>query len=67
MLRIVSASAFAWLMASPSFAQQCCEPGYRLVCKTVFDTQQVTAYRLECETVYEQQKVTSYRPVWETQ
>ena len=42
-------------------------PSYRLVYKTVYDQQEVTAYRIEYETQYEDRQVTSYRPVWETE
>lgn len=50
-----------------SVQAQCCTQAYRLVCKTIYDEQQVTAYRVQCETVYDESQVTVHKPVWETQ
>ena len=63
-----------WTSAGPAGAQIIClsPPVHtcqqsRIVYKTVYEQQQVTAYRIEYETQYEQREVTTYRPVWETQ
>src|SRR5262245_56418330 len=54
LLTWLSAGVVGLMVAAPAYAGVCCEEGYRLVCKTVYETQRVQAYRVACETVYEQ-------------
>ena len=52
------------LIASPVRAQECgCGQTYRIVHKTVYDQEQVTAYRWTYETVLDERQVTVQRPV----
>ncbi len=55
------------LLFSPAIAQDCCQPSYQSVGKTVYEYEPVTTYRLVYETVFEEREITVQRPVWETE
>jgi hypothetical protein len=55
------------MLFTPTFAQDCCQPAYQSVGKTVYEYEPVTTYRLEYETVFEEKEITVQRPVWETE
>ena len=50
-----------WSSPVPTFGQDCCSV-QRIVYKTVYNQQQITAYRLQYETVIQEQAVTVSRP-----
>ena len=66
---LLSLISFIWatgLGNAPASAQCGCS-AERIVYKTVYQQQQVTAYRLQYETVYQQQQVNVSRPQWVTE
>ena len=76
-VRVVVTLSLVMLCAGSIGAQTWCPPAmpivqeagqtYRIVYKTVYEQEEITAYRIEYDTVYDQQQVTYQRPVWETQ